>query len=103
MVRRHLEADHLRPKSAPRFPGEACTRAFARLPMLLPATEGVSVVDGFRAAVAGLRTEPGLSPDAVIVGAMPVIAAALVRKSRGEEMPIAPDATRGHAADIASP
>ncbi|HEY1709164.1 MAG TPA: citrate synthase/methylcitrate synthase [Rhizomicrobium sp.] len=78
--------------------GEARTRAFARLPMLLPATEGLSVVDGFRAAVAGLRAEPGLSPDAVVVGAMPVIAAALVRKARGEET-IAPDATRGHAAD----
>jgi citrate synthase len=78
--------------------GEARTRAFTRLPMLFPATEGLSVVDGFRAAVAGLRTEPGLTPDAVIVGAMPVIAAALVRRSRGEDM-IAPDATRGHAAD----
>ncbi|HEX2591662.1 MAG TPA: citrate synthase/methylcitrate synthase [Rhizomicrobium sp.] len=78
--------------------GEARTRAFARLPMLLPATEGLSVVDGFRAAVAGLRAEPGLSPEAVIVGAMPVIAAALVRRARGEEL-VAPDATRGHAAD----
>jgi citrate synthase len=78
--------------------GEARMRAFARLPMLLPATEGLSVVDGFRAATAGLRDEPGLTPDAVIVGAMPVIAAALVRRSRGEEL-VAPDATRGHAAD----
>jgi citrate synthase len=78
--------------------GDARMRAFGRLPMLLPATEGLSVVDGFRAAVAGLRAEPGLTPDAVIVGAMPVIAAALVRRARGEEL-VPPDATRGHAAD----
>ena len=35
--------------------GAARERAFARLPDLLPATRGMSVVDGFRAAVAGLR------------------------------------------------
>ncbi len=73
-------------------------RAFARLDMLLPATVGMSVVDGFRAAVAGLRSEPGLTPEATIVGAMPVLAAALVRRSRGEQL-VPPDETRGHAAD----
>ncbi len=39
--------------------GAARARAFARLPDLLPATRGLSVVDGFRAAVAGLRAESG--------------------------------------------
>src|SRR6202011_5894062 len=34
--------------------GPARERAFARLGELLPATRGLSIVDGFRAAVAGL-------------------------------------------------
>src|SRR3981189_696362 len=37
--------------------GVARERAFARLPDLLPATRGMSVVDGFRVAIAGLRAE----------------------------------------------
>jgi citrate synthase len=78
--------------------GEARTRAFRRLPQLLAASEGLSVVDGFRAGIAALQAEPGLSPEAAIVGALPVIAAALVRRARGEA-PVAPDATLGHAAD----
>src|ERR1700761_2452140 len=78
--------------------GEARVRAFKRLPALLAATEGLSVVDGFRAATAALHAEHGLTDDATIVGALPVIAAALVRKANGEA-PIAPDPTRGHAAD----
>ena len=40
--------------------GAARERAFARLPDLLPATRGLPIVDGFRAAVAGLRAENGL-------------------------------------------
>ena len=56
------------------------------------------IIDGFRAAVAALRPEPGLSPEAVLVGAMPVIAAALVRCARGEA-PVAPVPVLGHAAD----
>ena len=40
--------------------GAAHQRAFARLADLLPATHGMSIVDGFRAAVAGLRAENGL-------------------------------------------
>src|SRR6476661_4043825 len=35
--------------------GEARVRAHARLPQLLAASEGLSIVDGFRAAVSGLR------------------------------------------------
>jgi len=78
--------------------GAARERAFARLPDLLPATRGMSVVDGFRAAVAGLRAENGLEHEATIVGAFPVVAGALVQRAKGND-PIAPDPTLGHAAD----
>jgi citrate synthase len=78
--------------------GAARERAFARLPELLPATRGMSIVDGFRAAVAGLRAESGLEHEATIVGAFPVIAGALVQRAKGSDA-IAPDPTVGHAAD----
>jgi citrate synthase len=78
--------------------GEGRVRAFRRLPQFLAATEGLSVVDGFRAGTAALQAEPGLPPEASIVGALPVIAAALVRRGNGEA-PLAPDATLSHAAD----
>ncbi|MDE5455252.1 citrate synthase [Bradyrhizobium sp. CSA112] len=81
--------------------GAARERAFARLPELLPATRGMSIVDGFRAAVAGLRGENGLEQEATIVGALPVIAGALLQRAKGED-PIAPDPTLGHAADTLS-
>jgi citrate synthase len=76
----------------------ARVRAFARLPDLLPATRGLSIVDGFRAAVAGLRAESGLDHEAAIVGAFPVIAGALVQQAKGNP-PIAPDPNTSHAAD----
>ncbi len=79
--------------------GQARERAFARLPALLPAAAGLSVVSGFRAALAGLREEPGLKPEAVLVGALPVIAAALARAARNEA-PVAPSPILGHAADL---
>ena len=78
--------------------GAARGRAFARLPDLLPATRGLSIVDGFRAAVAGLRAESGLDHETAIVGAFPVIAGALVQQTRGHP-PIAPDPNTSHAAD----
>ena len=78
--------------------GEARTRAFARLPELLAAADGMSVVDGFRSAIAGLRTESGITPDATIVGAMPVIATALVARIKGRA-PHHPNPTLSHAAD----
>ena len=59
--------------------GAGRERAFARLPDLLGITRGLSIVDGFRAAVAGLRAEAGLAHEATIVGAFPVIAGALVQ------------------------
>ncbi|MBR0692108.1 citrate synthase/methylcitrate synthase [Bradyrhizobium lablabi] len=78
--------------------GAARERAFARLPDLLPATRGMSVVDGFRAGIAGLRGENGLEDEATIVGAFPVIAGALVQRTRGND-PIAPEPNVSHAAD----
>lgn len=78
--------------------GAARERAFARLPDLLPATRGMSVVDGFRAAIAGLRAESGLEHEATIVGAFPVIAGALVQCAKGAD-PVAPDPNTSHAAD----
>ena len=81
--------------------GAARERAFARLPELLGAARGLSVVDGFRAAIAGLRAESGLEPEAVIVGAFPVVAGALVQRAKGGDA-IAPDRTASHAADTLS-
>ena len=81
--------------------GAGRERAFARLPDLLGITRGLSVVDGFRAAVAGLRAEAGLAHEATIVGAFPVIAGALVQRVKGND-PIAPDPTANHAADTLS-
>src|SRR4051812_15517054 len=78
--------------------GAARERAFARLPDLLGTASGVSIVDGFRAAVAGLRAESGLPHEATIVGAFPVIAAALVQRTKGRA-PVAPDPAASHAAD----
>ena len=81
--------------------GAGRERAFARLPDLLPATRGLSIVDGFRAAIAGLRADNGLDHEATIVGAFPVIVGALVRRAKGAE-PIAPDPDASHAADTLS-
>jgi citrate synthase len=81
--------------------GAARERAFARLPELLGAARGLSIVDGFRAAIAGLRAESGLEPEAVIVGALPVIAGALVQRAKGGDA-IAPERTASHAADTLS-
>ncbi|CCD88303.1 putative citrate synthase [Bradyrhizobium sp. ORS 285] len=78
--------------------GMARQRAFARLPELLAATSGMSIIDGYRAAVAALRPEPGLDDEATIVGAGPVIAGALVQRARGAQ-PIAPNPDLSHAAD----
>ena len=85
--------------------GEASVRAALgaapRLPDLLGITRGLSIVDGFRAAIAGLRAESGLPHEATIVGAFPVIAGALVQRAGGFD-PVAPDPTASHAADTLS-
>jgi citrate synthase len=81
--------------------GAARERAFARLPDLLGITRGLSIVDSFRAAIAGLGAENGLPHEATVVGAFPVIAGALVQRARGHD-PVAPDPTISHAADTLS-
>jgi citrate synthase len=81
--------------------GDARERAFQRLPLLLHATEGLSIVDGVRAAIAALRAEHRLSHEATIVGAIPVIVGALVQRANGSK-PVAPNARLGHAADTLS-
>jgi citrate synthase len=81
--------------------GAARERAFARLPELLGTARGLSIVDGFRAAIAGLRAESGLPHEAAIVGAFPVIAGALVQRAKGADA-VAPDPTASHAADTLS-
>ena len=78
--------------------GAARQRAFARLADLLAAAHGLSIVDGFRAAIAGLRAENGLDHEATIVGAFPVIVGALVQRANGNN-PLAPDPHISHAAD----
>jgi citrate synthase len=64
-------------------------------------TRGLSIVDGVRAAIAGLRAENGLPHEAAIVGAFPVISGALVQRSKGND-PVAPDPSLSHAADTLS-
>ncbi len=81
--------------------GAARERAFARLPDLLGITRGLSIVDGFRAAIAGLRPENGLPHEATIVGAFPVIAGALIQRAQDRD-PVAPDPALSHAADTLS-
>jgi citrate synthase len=81
--------------------GDARERAFQRLPVLMHATQGLSIVDGMRAAVAALRAEHGLSHDATIVGAIPVIVGALVQQAGGNK-PVAPNPRASHAADTLS-
>jgi len=78
--------------------GTARQRAFGRLPELLAASRGMSIVDGFRVGIAALRAEDGLEHEATIVGAGPVIAGALTQRAQGHE-PIAPDPAASHAAD----
>jgi citrate synthase len=81
--------------------GAARERAFIRLPDLLASTRDLSIVDGFRAAIAGLQAESGLPHEATIVGAFAVIAGALVQRAAGAD-PVAPDPTASHAADTLS-
>src|ERR1700724_2385885 len=81
--------------------GAARERAFVRLPDLLGITRGLSIVDGFRAAIAGLRAENGLPHEATIAGAFPVIAGALVQRASGGE-PVAPDPAAAHPAETLS-
>jgi citrate synthase len=78
---------------------EARLHAFDKLDRILPATEGLPIISGFRAALAAIAPEPGAADAVVLLGALPVLAAALVRRAAGQA-PVAPDARLGHAADL---
>lgn len=79
--------------------GGARVRAFARLENILPATDGLPLGAGFRAAVAAIDREEGVADEVMLLGAMPVLAAALARRAEGLA-PVAPDAKLGQAADL---
>jgi len=76
--------------------GAARERAFARLPQLLTPTQGLSIVDGFRAAVAGLRAENGLDHEATILAHFRSSRARWCSKpgATGRSRPIRTSATR---------
>ncbi|WP_187969193.1 citrate synthase [Aquibium microcysteis] len=78
--------------------GEARVKAFRLVPAVLDATQDLPVTAAFRVAVAALRPVEGLTGAAVLAGGMPVLAAALMRRARGEA-PVAPDPARGQADD----
>jgi citrate synthase len=78
---------------------EARLQAFERLAKILPATEGLPIIGGFRAALAAIAPEPGSADAVVLLGALPVLAAALVRRAAGQA-PVAPDARLSQAADL---
>lgn len=84
---------------AKRLLGVARIKAHGLLEHLLPATDGMSVVAGLRALIAGLRPVEGLPDEIAIVGAMPVLAAAVTRRAAGLP-PVAPAPELGHAADM---
>lgn len=91
---RVVEADEVRTRLA-----RARIAAFDRLPALLPATAGLPTVDAFRVAVAATGPVDGLEAEVAIVGAMPVLVAALVRQAQGRA-PVAPDPKLCHAGDL---
>jgi len=82
-----------------RWFGQARMEAFARLDAILPATSGMGTIEAFRVAVAALPSGGDIPAHVRLTGAMPVLAAALVRQARAEPA-IAPDPALGHAADL---
>lgn len=79
--------------------GKSRVEAFARVSAVLSVTEGMPLVDGFRVAVAALRPSDELPPEIALLGAMPVMAAALVRRSEGQAV-VEPDANASLAGDF---
>lgn len=83
--------------------GRARVDAYAHVPALLAATQGLTLVEGLRAGLAmlpdgsGGRDEP--APELRLVAAHPVFIAALCRRAAGKE-PVAPDAGLSQAADF---
>lgn len=79
--------------------GERRVRAFARLAEVGDALDLDDGMDALRAAAAHLPVTGSDREDALsVTAALPVFAAAWARRRHGEK-PVAPDATRSHAAD----
>lgn len=78
---------------------QARQTAFERLKQLLPATAGLSFIEGLRMMLAGLSDASELSHHYLVTGAIPVFIAALARTGAGLA-PVAPDAALGQAADL---
>ncbi|OLP56112.1 citrate synthase/methylcitrate synthase [Rhizobium rhizosphaerae] len=73
--------------------------AFALLPALLPATDGLSEVEALRLLLAALPDRADLPHHGLAVAATPVFAAAIARRRRGLA-PVAPAPHLGLAADF---
>ncbi len=73
--------------------------AYDRLAALLPATDGLSPVEGLRLLLSGLPDDTDLDPAIQVTGAMSVFVAALARRHKGLE-PVLPDLANGQAADL---
>lgn len=73
--------------------------AFALVPALLAATEGLTVTEGLRTGFSLLSDEGALPAHIRAVGAAAVFVAALCRREEGKAA-VAPDPRAGHAADF---
>jgi citrate synthase len=79
--------------------GKARGAAFAVAGELLPAAHDLSAVEALRLLLSGLGEGEGTPHHVLAVAAVPVFAAAIARKQRGEA-PVAPEAGLGHAEDF---
>ncbi|WP_082312663.1 citrate synthase [Chelatococcus sp. CO-6] len=79
--------------------GRARTHAFALLPPLLPATDGLAPVEALRLLLSALADAEEGPHHVLAVAAVPVFAAAIHRRRAGKD-PVAPDMDLGQAADF---
>ena len=79
--------------------GKARAEAFARVPALLAATDGLTVVEALRVGLGLLPDEAPMPAHLMATGALPVFLAALLRRA-DDKAPIAPEPSLGTAADL---
>lgn len=79
--------------------GQARDDAFERVRPLLPLLADLPVYDAMRAALAPMPDGVSLDNALRLIAAPAVLIPALLRQSTGQD-PIAPDPSRGHAADV---
>ncbi|MDP6346304.1 MAG: citrate synthase/methylcitrate synthase [Alphaproteobacteria bacterium] len=79
--------------------GRARRAAAERLPLLLPAADGLSPIEGLRLGLAMLADDDAIGDHLAVSGAIPVFTAALWRRQGGQEV-VAPDPELGQAADF---